>query len=391
VPGFDAEAILAGALARRAGGARVVVEPGAIALAPEPRARTRYMRLAVGAALAASLLVLASGTPALRRFMGAPDASTTLTSGGACATAARHEEEGMSMKRVLKVAIIGPVVALFGGCAEDRSIGAPGVTTFDGTRMKPAVLAYERRDRVGETQSGDAWRYQLRVTRARLDGADAWVQGVDVAATSLTPRRTLDSLYYDARTMTPTRSVAADRKGGRWVWERRNGLVRLTEAPPWVAQLDMTKKGSANLRRMIEREMQEPRPTYRSPGATVGPAPLELLTPGLPLTADWRGALDVHPEPVRLAYHTDAGQYVNTFSLAVTGTRTVTTPAGTFDAWVLRGTAPDPRAKPLAVELWVDRKDGWMLRLTTTRLDEDGDPWTSETVLQRVTPLPSKN
>lgn len=303
----------------------------------------------------------------------------------------------MSLKRVLKVAIVGPVLAVFGGCDEDRSIAAPVVATFDGTRMKPAVLVYDVRNLVGETQSGDTRAYAMRIGRATLDGAPAWVQTApphDIAHVSpmfpdpFTMAGT-DTIYYDARTLTPVRSATNERRGGRWVWERRDGLVRLAEAPEWVLRIDDSNKYRANYRRLVERQMREPAPTHRAPDATVGPAPLELLTPGMPLDPEWRGAIDVHPAPVSLAWRGGRTGPTNVLLLAVTGTRTVTTPAGTFDAWVLRGTAPSPRQgdKALAIELWVDRKDGWMLRLTTTRIDEDGDPWTSETILREVKPL----
>ena len=393
--GFDAEQILGGALARRAAGERIALDAAPVRLATPRDDRRRTVRTSirtgVAIAIAASLLLLASGTPVLRRFMGRPDASTTLTSGDACASAARHEEEGMSFKRVLKAVIVGPLLATFGGCSEDRSIGAPVVTAFDGTRMKPAMLLYARRNLVGETQSGDMLEYSVRIDSARLDGAPTWVARTRMGRLPLTPPRMTDSIYYDARTLTPIRSVSTDKKGGRWLWERHDGLVRLTEAPPWVFTLDTTRKGPHNLRRMIEREMNEPRPTYRSPGATVGPAPLELLTPGIPLTSEWRGALDVGPDPVKLAYRAGMGGSSTglAVALAVTGTRTVTTPAGTFDAWVLRGTAPERGRddKPVALEIWVDRKDGWLLRQRLTQLDAEGDPWISETVLQQVTLL----
>jgi hypothetical protein len=284
--------------------------------------------------------------------------------------------------------LLGPALAAAGGCAEDRSVGAPVVTAFDGTRMKPAELVYEWFSLVGETPTADPRRYTMRVERARLDGTDVWVQRLQIGAT-ITPSRTLDSLYYDARTMTPTRSVSADRKGGRWVWERRDGLVRLTEAPPWVSTLDTAKTGKRNFRRMVEREMREPMPARRSPGATVGPAPLELLAPGLPLASDWRGTLNVLFEPLNLAYGSANAGAMEAHALAVTGTRTVTTPAGTFEAWVLRGTAPASKRgeKPYALEVWIDRKDGWLLRQQVTRLDDDGDPWIAGSELERVTPL----
>jgi hypothetical protein len=387
--GFDAEAILAGAVSRRAAGERVALPAGSVRLPDEGGSPQRLVRAGVAIAIAASLVLLASGAPVLRRFMGGAERSTTLTSGDACASAARHEEEGMSFRRVLKAVLLGPALAAAGGCAEDRSIGAPVVTTFDGTRMKPAELVYEWRTVVGETQTGDVRPYSVRVERARLGGIDTWVQRMQVGGTHVTPSRTLDSLYYEARTMTPVRSVSTDKKQGRWVWERRDGLVRLVEAPAWVAALDTTNRGRRNFRRQIERQMSEPRPTLRSVGATVGPAPLELLTPGLPLASDWRGTLNVHPEPLNLGYGMSGGGMLSAHSLAVTGTRTVTTPAGTFDAWVLRGSAPATRDgdAPVALEAWVDRRDGWMLRLQATQLDKDGDPWISETTLQRVTLL----
>lgn len=393
--GFDGSAILAGALARRAAGERIALDAGPVRLARLPGERRRAVRTGVALAIAASLVLLASGTPVLRRFMGRPDASTTLTSGDACTSAARHEEEGMSFKRVLKAIVVGPALATLGGCAEDRAVGAPLVTAFDGTRMKPAVLLYERRNLVDETQSGDALEYSLRVDSVRLDGALTWFARMRLGRMPITPSRTVDSVYYDGRTMTPVRSVSADRRGGRWLWERHEGLVRLTEAPPWVWALDTTRKGPRNLRHQIETQMREPRPTYRSPGATVGPAPLEMLAPGIPLTHDWRGALDVGPEAATLAYRTGMGGSSTglAVTLAVTGTRTVTTPAGMFDAWVLRGTGPigslgaTLNGKPVALEVWIDRKDGWLLRQQSTQLDKDGDPWISETVLQRVSLL----
>jgi hypothetical protein len=390
--GYDPDAILRGALARRAAGERLTIPAEPVRLPGDRRSPHTIVRVGVSAVLAASLVLLASGSPALRAFMGAPRTSSTLTSGDGCTSTARHVEEGMSFKRMLKVLVVGPVLAVFGGCAEDRSIGAPVVTTFDGTRMKPATLAYEVRTLVDETPTQDARSYTTRVDSVRLDGTLAWVQELHIGPVPVTSSSTIDSVYYDARTMTPMRSAGADRKGGRWVWERRDGLVRLTEAPPWVWALDTTQLGKRNFRRLIERQMREPSPTHRAPGATVGPAPLEMLTPGLPLDATWRGSLDVQPGPLNLAYRSGVGGATNAYSLAVTGTRTVTTPAGTFDAWVLRGTAPrsmgPKNGKAVAVELWVDRRDGWMLRLRTEQLDDDGDPWISETTLQRVTSRP---
>jgi hypothetical protein len=219
----------------------------------------------------------------------------------------------------------------------------------DGRKVRPGRWIYEwnLRHDVGQG-ANPRIADTVTIRRGTLRNEPVWLVTTSIHRTSTRGGGRLDSLYLKARDLGALR--------GATFWYRPGELINATsmDFEPGILRWRFRVPGGSG--RDTTAVLRLPA-EYTAPPLLFGL--LSILVAGLELRDGWSAGIPfLFPRTDRLEADSVVGVYW--FNLRVVGRERVRVPAGTFDCWRVAFSIPSQRES--VTELWIDRKEGFLVQ-----------------------------